>query len=92
MNKINELVNRVREAYIDCAESVHNQELYEDCNKVHLPENLTLEETKELILDVQNFLHYYNWADLPTIIQEAKTASVIMIYVDDVSSWWRFEA
>lgn len=90
--KVNELVNRVREAYIDCVESVHNQELYEDSDKVHFSENLTPEETKELILDVQKILHYYNWADLPTIMQEAKTASAIMIYVDDVSSWWRFEA
>ena len=92
MNNIEKFVSIVREEYLGCADRVHNQELWEDYANVRLPENLTLEETKELILDVQNFLHYYNWADLPTIMQEGKNATSIMVYVDDVSSWWRFEA
>jgi predicted phosphoadenosine phosphosulfate sulfurtransferase len=91
MNKVDELVNIIKEAFFDCADRVSNQELWEDYANVQLPD-LTPEETKELIYKIQNFLHYYNWADLPTIMQETKTASVIMVYVDDVSSWWRFEA
>ena len=91
-NKINELVDYIKEAHVDCVDRVHKQELWEDYDMIALPESLTPEETKELIDKVQSFLHYCNWADVPTIIEEGKNATSIMVYVDDVSSWWRFEA
>lgn len=92
MSKIETVVKRIRKIFIGCAERVHNQELWEDYANIRLPENLTPKETTELIDEMQSFLHYYKWADLPMIIQEAKTAKTIMVYVDDTSSWWRFEA
>ena len=92
MNNISDLIEKIREAHINCADRVQSQELWEDHDTIHLPEDLNPSEKTELIEKMQKILHYYNWADLPTIMQESKTAKFIMIYVDDVSSWWRFEA
>ena len=92
MSKVETFVKKIRETFVSCAERVSNQELWEDYANVRLPENLTPEETTELINKMQNFLHYYKWADLSIIMQEGKNATSIMVYVDDVSSWWRFEA
>jgi hypothetical protein len=94
-NKIDKLVESIRSSFSTCVDNTRTHggyEMWEDYDMIALPESLTPEETKELIDKVQSFLHYCNWADLPTIIEEAKTARSVMIYVDDTSSWWRFEA
>ena len=93
MNKIDEFVSRVSEAFNSCVDSVRNQELWEDYANVQLPEDLTQSEKTELINKLNNnVVHYYMYADLATIIENGETAKSIMVYVDDVSSWWRFEA
>ena len=92
MNKIETFINTCKETYLGCVGRVQNQELWEDYTNLHLPENLTPEEMLELIEKMQEILHYYRWANLSAIIQASKNATMLMIYVDDTSAWWRFEA
>ena len=91
MSKVETFVKKIRETFVSCAERVSNQELWEDYANVQLPE-LTPSEKTELINKLNNVVHYYMYADLATIIENGETAKSIMVYVDDVSSWWRFEA
>jgi hypothetical protein len=95
MNKIEKLIDRMQEAFNTCVDNVRTHggyEMWEDYDMIRLPEDLTPEEKMELIDKISKITHYCCWADLPTIMQESKNANFIMIYVDDVSSWWRFEA
>lgn len=95
MNKIDKLVESIRESFNTCVDNVRihgGYEMWEDWDMIRLPEDLTPEEKMELIDGVGKITHYCCWADLPNIIKEGENAKSIMVYVDDTSSWWRFEA
>lgn len=95
INKIEELVSRVSEAFNTCVDNVRTHggyEMWEDWDMIALPAELTPEEKMELIEKMKKVTHYCRWVDVPTIMEEGKNATSIMVYVDDVSSWWRFEA
>ena len=89
---VDELVSSVREAFNICVDNINTYEMWEDYDIIDLPAQLTPDEKMELIEKMNKIMHHHNWADLSIIIKEGKNASSIMIYVDDVSSWWRFEA
>ena len=96
INKIEELVSRIVDAFNTCVDNVRihgGYEMWEDWDMIALPAELTPDEKMELIEKLNsNVTHYCYWTDLPNIIKEGENAKSIMVYVDDTSSWWRFEA
>ena len=92
---VDELVSRVSEAFSACVDNVRTHggyEMWEDWDMIALPTELTPSEKTELITKINKITHYCRWADLPSIMKEGENAKSIMVYVDDTSSWWRFEA